>query len=44
MTLDEVAAHARVCRDGALQVDFGALLQRPQVCAPECFGSASNLE
>lgn len=44
MALDKVAAHARVCRDGALEVDLGALPQRAQVGAAECLGRAPNLE
>ena len=44
VALDKVAAHARVCRDGALEVDLGALLQRAQVGAAERLGRAPNLE
>jgi hypothetical protein len=44
VALDKVAAHARVCRDGALEVDLGALLQRPQVGPAERLGSYTNLE
>jgi hypothetical protein len=44
VALDKVATHARVCRDGALEVDLGALLQRAQVGAAEGLGRAPNLE
>lgn len=44
MALNKMAAHAGVCRDCALKVDLGALLQRAQVGATECLGSTSNLE
>lgn len=44
VALYEVTAHTRVCRDGTLEVDVGALLQRAQVGAAQCLGRASNLE